>query len=81
METHWEKRIAALEKELGEACAVAEGYRLALEEAERQITELSRLHVSEPAIQKSASPAGPAARDAGPIGERDLQPKGRKNRG
>jgi hypothetical protein len=81
MDTHWEKRIAALEKELGETCAAAEGYRLALEEAKRQIAELSRLHVSGPAIPKSVSPAGPTAKNAGPTGERDIQPKGRKNRG
>jgi hypothetical protein len=43
IETHFERRIAGLEKQLAEACTIAQGLRLALEEAQRQITELTRL--------------------------------------
>ena len=47
IETQHERRIALLESQLQEACAVAQGYRLALEEAQRQIGVLTRLHICE----------------------------------
>jgi phage shock protein A len=47
METQYERRIAILERQLSEACATIQGLRLALEEAQKQITELTRLHVCE----------------------------------
>ncbi|MBV8056081.1 MAG: hypothetical protein JO071_12675 [Deltaproteobacteria bacterium] len=49
IETQYERRISELERQLSEACAAAQGYRLALEEAQRQIAELTRLHVCEQA--------------------------------
>ncbi|MBV8359369.1 MAG: hypothetical protein JO189_15750 [Deltaproteobacteria bacterium] len=48
IETHYERRIALLEGQLQESCATVQGLRLALEEAQKQIVELSRLHVGEP---------------------------------
>ena len=47
IETHHERRIALLESQLREACATAEGYRLALEEAERLVAEVTCLHICE----------------------------------
>ena len=48
IETHYERRIALLEGQLQESCATVQGLRLALEEAQKQIVELTRLHVGEP---------------------------------
>jgi hypothetical protein len=47
MDTQFERRIAILEREKTEACAIIQGLRLALEEAQRQIAELTRLHLCE----------------------------------
>jgi F0F1-type ATP synthase membrane subunit b/b' len=42
VQTQWERRIAHLEQQLCEATATAEGYRLALAEAEQKIAEAER---------------------------------------
>jgi len=47
IETHHERRIALLEQNISELNALVCGYRLALEEAERKIEELTRLHICE----------------------------------
>jgi uncharacterized coiled-coil protein SlyX len=47
METQYERRIAILERELAEQCATIQGLRLALDEAQRQIAELTELHICE----------------------------------
>jgi phage shock protein A len=45
MNTQWERRVAELEQALKEARAQVEDFRLALSEAQQQISELSRMHV------------------------------------
>jgi uncharacterized coiled-coil protein SlyX len=52
METQYERRIAILEREKSEACATIQGLRLALEEAQRQIGELTKLHVCVGAVRE-----------------------------
>ena len=47
IETHHERRIALLKQNISELNALVCGYRLALEEAERKIEELTRLHICE----------------------------------
>jgi phage shock protein A len=59
METQYERRIAILERQLSEACATIQGLRLALEEAQKQIAELTRLHVCVGAAVEPPVPAHP----------------------
>ena len=63
IETQFERRIRILEEgakilenDLRHVLATADGYRLALEEAERQIAHLTRLHVCEAQTGKPVPP-------------------------